>query len=175
MKTCCNTLLACVLVFYQNNVGRFFLPHTAIWVDVTMCFWPISCVCSVCMCQVAFELYHSSAHGTNMQQYTANNISGSVHGTTCGSTQHTILVIVHMAQHVVVHRVQYRGECSWHNIWHGSTQDTIQSGYVKHHLPLSSGTSRWQTMDHLYGNRRKFASFLLTAAGPVLVIELLQY
>ena len=31
-----------------------------------------------------------------------------------------------------------------------------------------------KTMDHLYGNGRKFASFLLTAAGPVLVIEL-QY
>ena len=166
MKTCCNTLLAYVLVFYQNNLGRFFLPHTAIRVDVTTCFRPISCVCSVCMCQVAFELYHSSAHGTNMQQYTANNICGSVHGTTCGSTQHTILVIVHMAQHVVVHRVQYRGECSWHNIWHGSTQDTIQSGYVKHHLPLGSGTSRWQNYGPFVWQQEKICFIFANSCRP---------
>ena len=30
-----------------------------------------------------------------------------------------------------------------------------------------------KTMEHLYGNRRKFASFLLTS--PALVIEHLQY
>ena len=59
MKTHCNAFLACILAFYRNNVGRFLLLHTPIWVDVTICFQPISYVCSICMCQVTFELYHN--------------------------------------------------------------------------------------------------------------------
>ena len=59
MKTHCNALLACILAFYRNNVGRFLLLHTPIWVDVTTCFQPISCVCFIRVCQVTFELYHN--------------------------------------------------------------------------------------------------------------------
>ena len=57
VNTRCNALLAYILSFYKNNVGRFYLLHTPIWVDVTACFRPISCMCSICVCQVAFELY----------------------------------------------------------------------------------------------------------------------
>ena len=62
--TCCNALLACVLAFYRINVGRFFLPHMPMLVDVTVCFLPISCVCSIWVCQVAFELYRMCIHST---------------------------------------------------------------------------------------------------------------
>ena len=47
VKAHCNTLLACFLAFYRNNVGRFFLPYTSMQVDVTTCFRPISSVCSI--------------------------------------------------------------------------------------------------------------------------------
>ena len=46
VKTRCNALFDCVLGFYRNNVGRLFLLRMPIWVDVTACFWPISCVYS---------------------------------------------------------------------------------------------------------------------------------
>ena len=59
VKTRCNAFLARILVFYRNNVGRFFLPHTPLRVEVITCFWPISCMWSICVCQVAFELYCS--------------------------------------------------------------------------------------------------------------------
>ena len=52
-----NAFLAMLLPF-KINCGRFFFPHTPIRVDKTACFQPISCVCSFCVCQVAFELYH---------------------------------------------------------------------------------------------------------------------
>ena len=57
IKTRCNVVLAHVLAFYRNNVGRIFLLHMPIQVDVTTCFQPISCMCSICVCQVVFELY----------------------------------------------------------------------------------------------------------------------
>ena len=41
------------------NVGRFSFPHTPVWVDKTAYSQPISCVCAIHVCQVAFKLYHS--------------------------------------------------------------------------------------------------------------------
>ena len=58
-KTHCKALLACIVIFHGNNVGRLFLPHTPIRIDVTACFRPISYVCSIRVCQVVFELYRN--------------------------------------------------------------------------------------------------------------------
>ena len=55
VKTHINALVVHVLAFYRNNIGRFFLPRMPILVDVTACFRPISCMCSIRMCQVALS------------------------------------------------------------------------------------------------------------------------
>ena len=57
MKTRCNSLLTRILAFYKTNVGRFLLLHMPLQVDLTTCFQPISCVCTICVCQIAFELH----------------------------------------------------------------------------------------------------------------------
>ena len=75
VKTCRNALLARILAFYRNNDGSFFLLHTPIQVDVTVCFWPISCVCSICICQVAFELYCVTCSNFRMQKFSKSLLS----------------------------------------------------------------------------------------------------
>ena len=59
-KTHCKCPLGQYSCLLNNNIGRFYFQHMPIRVNITVCFWPISCMCSICVCQVAFELYHSS-------------------------------------------------------------------------------------------------------------------
>ena len=58
-----NTFLACIHALLKINFGRYSLPHMPIRVDKSTCFQRICCMCSNCMCHVAFELYHSYLQG----------------------------------------------------------------------------------------------------------------
>ena len=55
--TCMNIRLMPCSCLLKINFGRYYFPHTPIRVDKTVCFQLISCVCSIRMCEVSFELY----------------------------------------------------------------------------------------------------------------------